>query len=117
MLCPGYSCPYCYHVSPCPRLRSELTSKESEYQDAISSFQSKHSTEIQNLKKLLGASEANNTDLQRENNELQLKLTRARNKSVLDLDQGLREKSEKFEKEKQTLLEQNKQLKIELDKV
>ncbi len=37
--------------------------------------------------------------------------------SVLELDQGLREKGEKYEKEKHTLLEQNKQLKQELDNV
>lgn len=63
-----------------PRLRAELSSKESDHQEALSGLQSKLTTEIGNLKKLLASSEANNTDLQRENNELQLKLTRARNK-------------------------------------
>jgi len=48
---------------------------------------------------------------------MQLKLTRSRNKSMMELDQGLREKSEKFEKEKNTLIEQNKQLRKEMDKV
>ena len=48
---------------------------------------------------------------------MQLKLTRFRNKSMMELDQGLREKSEKFEKEKNTLIEQNKQLRKEMDKV
>ncbi|XP_064397756.1 serine/threonine-protein kinase MRCK alpha-like isoform X2 [Halichondria panicea] len=99
------------------KLRTELSSKEAEHQEAVSSLQSKSSTEIQNLKKMLGSSEASNTDLQRENNELQLKLTRSRNKSVLELDQGLRERSERFDREKQMLLDQNKQLKVELDKV
>ncbi len=37
--------------------------------------------------------------------------------SVLELDQGLRERSERFDREKQMLLDQNKQLKVELDKV
>ena len=48
---------------------------------------------------------------------MQLKLTRSRNKSMMELDQGLRERSEKFEKEKNTLIEQNKQLRKEMDKV
>ena len=48
---------------------------------------------------------------------MQLKLTWFRNKSMMELDQGLREKSEKFEKEKNTLIEQNKQLRKEMDKV
>ena len=44
-------------------------------------------------------------------------MTRSRNKSMLEFDQGLREKSEKFEKDKQALLEQNKQLRKERDQV
>ena len=44
-------------------------------------------------------------------------MTRSRNKSMLEFDQGLREKSEKFEKEKQGLIEQNKQLRKERDQV
>jgi len=36
---------------------------------------------------------------------------------MMELDQGLREKSEKFEKEKNTLIEQNKQLRKEMDKL
>lgn len=95
----------------------ELSTKDSDHREAISSLQAKHSTEIQTLKNLLASSEANNTDLQKENNEIQLKLTRSRNRSVLELDQGLREKSEKFGKEKLSLMEQNKQLRQELDKV
>ena len=52
-----------------------------------------------------------------QNNELQLKLTRNRNRSMMELDQGLQEKSEKFEKEKSALKEKNKELRVELDKV
>ena len=99
------------------RLRSELSTIDSDHREAISSLQAKHSAEIQTLKNLLASSETNNTDLQKENNEIQLRLTRSRNRSVLELDQGLREKSEKFEKEKLSLMEQNKQLRQELDKV
>ena len=36
---------------------------------------------------------------------------------MLEFDQGLREKSEKFEKEKLALIEQNKQLRKEKDQV
>ena len=52
-----------------------------------------------------------------QNDELQVKLSRFRNRSVLELNQGLQEKTEKFEKEKTTLMEQNKQLRAELDKI
>jgi serine/threonine-protein kinase MRCK len=52
-----------------------------------------------------------------QNNDLQLKLTRSRNRSMMELDQGLQEKSEKFEKEKLALKEKNKELRLELDKV
>ena len=54
-----------------------------------------------------------------QNNDLQLKLTRSRNKSMLELDKGLQERSEKFErfeKEKLQLIEHNKQLRQQLDK-
>ena len=52
-----------------------------------------------------------------QNDELHLKISRSRNRSVLELNQGLQEATEKFEKEKHSLLEQNKQLRTELDKV
>ena len=52
-----------------------------------------------------------------QNNELQLKVTRSRNRSMMELDQGLQEKSEKFEREKASLMDQNKELRHELDKV
>ena len=45
-----------------------------------------------------------------------MKLTRSRNSSVLELDKGLQERSEKFKKEKQQLIEQNKDLRLQLDK-
>ena len=48
------------------RLQSQLSEKESDHKEAISSLESKHSVEIQNLKKLLASSEATNTDLQKE---------------------------------------------------
>lgn len=51
-----------------------------------------------------------------QNNDLHLKLTRSRNSSVLELDKGLQERSEKFEREKDQLIEQTKQLRLKLDK-
>ena len=51
-----------------------------------------------------------------QNNDLQLKLTRSRNHSVLELDKGIQERSEKFEKEKLQLIEHNKHLRQQLDK-
>ena len=49
--------------------------------------------------------------------DLQLRLSRNRNQSVLEINQGLQEATEKFEKEKLTLMEQNKRLRAELDKI
>ena len=43
-----------------------MTEKESDHREAVTSLESKHSAEIQNLKKLLASSEATNTDLQKE---------------------------------------------------
>ena len=51
-----------------------------------------------------------------QNNDLQLKLTRSRNNSMLELDKGLQERSEKFEREKHHLIEHNKQLHQQVDK-
>ncbi len=51
------------------------------------------------------------------NDELQAKLSRFRNRSVMEVDKGIQEKTEKFEREKQQLLEQNKQLRLELEQV
>ena len=50
-----------------------------------------------------------------QNNDLQLKLTRSHNKSMIELDKGLQERSERFEKEKIQLIEQNKQLRQQLE--
>ena len=52
-----------------------------------------------------------------QNSDLQLKLTRSRNRSVLELDQGLKEKSDKWEKEKRAIMEDKKRLRTELEKV
>lgn len=46
-----------------------------------------------------------------------MKLSRSRNISVLEVDKGIQEKTERFEKEKQALLDQNKQLRAELEQV
>ena len=46
-----------------------------------------------------------------------MKLSRCRNISVLEVDKSIQEKTERFEKEKQTLLEQNKQLRAELEQL
>ena len=45
-----------------------------------------------------------------------MKLTRSRNNSMLELDKGLQERSEKFEREKGQLIEHTKQLRLQLDK-
>ena len=55
-----------YHSCFSSRLQTQLAEKESDHSEAVSSLQSKHSAEIQNLKKLLASSEATNTDLQKE---------------------------------------------------
>ena len=52
-----------------------------------------------------------------QNSDLQLKLTRYRNQSVREIDAGLKEKSEKWTKEKRALMDEKKQLQAELDKV
>ena len=52
-----------------------------------------------------------------QNNELQLKLTRAKNRSMLEIDQGVKERSERFQREKNSLMEKNRELCAELDKV
>ena len=52
-----------------------------------------------------------------QNSDLQLKLTRYRNQSVREIDQGLKEKSEKWAKEKKTMMDEKKRLQSELDKV
>ena len=52
-----------------------------------------------------------------QNDELQVKLSRSRDTSVLEVDKGIQEKTERFQKEKQTLLEQNKQLRMQLEKM
>lgn len=52
-----------------------------------------------------------------QNSDLQLKLTRSRNQSVRDIDQGLKEKSDKWAKEKRAIMDEKKKLQAELDKV
>ena len=149
------------------RMQSLLAEKESDHQEAVAALKSKHNSEMQTNKELLAASEATNTDLQKEvfspslslspslppslpltsiynlshpfislsyiqsllsiylsmcicplqNDDLQIRISRSRNRSVLELNQGLQEATKKFEKEKLTLMEQNKQLRAELDRM
>lgn len=48
------------------RLQATIEDKEAEHAEAISALQAKHSSEMQKNKALLAASEATNTDLQKE---------------------------------------------------
>ncbi|CAI8013836.1 Serine/threonine-protein kinase MRCK beta [Geodia barretti] len=66
---------------------------------------------------MLAATETTNTDLQKENSDLQLKLARSRNQSMRDIDQGLKEKSDKWAKERKAMVDEKKELQAELDKV
>ena len=52
-----------------------------------------------------------------QNSDLQLKLARSRNQSMREIDQGLMEKSDKWAKEKKTIMDEKKVLQAELDKV
>ena len=52
-----------------------------------------------------------------QNSDLQLKLARSRNQSMRDIDQGLKEKSDKWTKEKKAMMDEKKELQAELDKV
>lgn len=99
------------------KLQAGLEDKEAEHAEAMRGLHTKHSSEIQKNKALLAASEATNTDLQKENDDIQLRLSRSRNRSVLEINQGLQEATETFEREKLTLMEQNKQLRAEVDRV
>eukprot|EP00731_Ephydatia_muelleri_P030003 Em0021g526a len=98
------------------RLVSQLAQKEADHAEAMSALQTKQNMEVKTLKEVLGASETANTDLQKENNELQLKLTRVRNQVLQELDKDLKERTERFEKEKQSLMDQTKELRQELEK-
>ena len=89
---------------------------------------------------MLAVTETTNTDLQKEvsvsvavewnqdqvlrfcsiptqNSDLQLKLARSRNQSMREIDQGLKEKSDKWAKEKKAMMDEKKELQAELDKV
>ena len=48
------------------RLQTALAEKESDYAEAMSAMEAKHNSEMQKTKELLAASEATNTDLQKE---------------------------------------------------
>ena len=52
-----------------------------------------------------------------QNSDLQLKLARSRNQSMREIDQGLKEKSDKWAKERKSMVDEKKQLQAELDKV
>ena len=52
-----------------------------------------------------------------QNSDLQLKLARSRNQSMRDIDQGLKEKSDKWAKERKAMVDEKKELQAELDKV
>ncbi len=48
------------------RLEETIAKKEADHQDAVATMKMKHQTEIQKNKELFAASEAANTDLQKE---------------------------------------------------
>jgi serine/threonine-protein kinase MRCK len=99
------------------KLQAQLEEKEADLKDSVSSLRTKHTAELQRLKEMLAATETTNTDLQKENSDLQLKLARSRNQSMRDIDQGLKEKSDKWTKEKKAMMDEKKELQAELDKV
>ena len=52
-----------------------------------------------------------------QNDNLQLKLTKVRKETIMEMNQTLKEKTIKFDKERQQLMEKNKELLSKIDQV
>uniref|UniRef100_A0A1X7VNS0 non-specific serine/threonine protein kinase n=1 Tax=Amphimedon queenslandica TaxID=400682 RepID=A0A1X7VNS0_AMPQE len=97
------------------KLQAQLQEKDSDHSEAVKSLEAKHIAEVQKLKELLATSESTNTELHNENNDLQVRLTKVRNRTISELNEGMKEKVDKYEKDKIQLSEEKRELSLQVE--
>ncbi|XP_065178969.1 serine/threonine-protein kinase MRCK beta-like [Sycon ciliatum] len=99
------------------RVRSDLDKSRSDYEEALEELRSKHGSEASKQREEIVRLEEVNRDLTQEAAELQNKMLQAQKEAQIELDEKLAVVSSKLEGEKTTLLQDNDELKGEMEKL
>uniref|UniRef100_A0A3B4WT34 Serine/threonine-protein kinase MRCK alpha n=1 Tax=Seriola lalandi dorsalis TaxID=1841481 RepID=A0A3B4WT34_SERLL len=99
------------------RLRGDLEKKTLLYEEELARREAQHSTELKTLRKELRDAESQQLALQKEILMLKDKLDKTRRESQSEREEFETEYKQKYERERVLLIEENKKLSSELDKL
>uniref|UniRef100_A0A3Q3LAR7 Serine/threonine-protein kinase MRCK alpha n=1 Tax=Mastacembelus armatus TaxID=205130 RepID=A0A3Q3LAR7_9TELE len=99
------------------RLRGDLEKKMLLYEEELARREAQHSTELKALRKELRDAESHHLALQKEILMLKDKLDKSRRESQCEREEFETEYKQKYERERVLLIEENKKLSSELDKL
>uniref|UniRef100_A0A3Q3GEA6 Serine/threonine-protein kinase MRCK alpha n=1 Tax=Labrus bergylta TaxID=56723 RepID=A0A3Q3GEA6_9LABR len=99
------------------RLRGDLEKKTLLYEEELARREAQHSTELKALRKELRDAESQHLTLQKEILMLKDKLDKTRRESQSEREEFESEYKEKYERERVLLIEENKKMSSELDKL
>uniref|UniRef100_A0A3Q0RU79 Serine/threonine-protein kinase MRCK alpha n=1 Tax=Amphilophus citrinellus TaxID=61819 RepID=A0A3Q0RU79_AMPCI len=99
------------------RLRAEMEKKTLFYEEELARREAQHSTELKALRKELRDAESQQLNLQKEIMMLKDKLEKTRRESQSEREEFETEYNQKYERERVLLIEENKKLSSELDKL
>ncbi|XP_030626502.1 serine/threonine-protein kinase MRCK alpha isoform X2 [Chanos chanos] len=99
------------------RLRTELERKSVQHEEELSRRETLHSAEIKGLRKELRDAESQQLALQKEILMLKDKLEKTRRESQSEREEFEAEYKQKYDRERVLLMEENKKLTAELDKI
>lgn len=99
------------------RLKSELEKIHLEYKESLNQAQARYTNDLDSLKDQIQETEASRESLQQEVNMLREKIERLRLESMTESEETIGELSRIHEREKLLLIEDNKRLVSEMEKV
>nr|XP_033794438.1 serine/threonine-protein kinase MRCK alpha isoform X2 [Geotrypetes seraphini] len=105
------------HQQEITKLKADLEKKSVFYEEELSKREALHANEIKNLKKELRDAESQQLTLKKEIMILKDKLEKTRRESQCEREEFETEFKQKYEREKNLLMEENKKLSNELDKL
>ncbi|XP_041420164.1 serine/threonine-protein kinase MRCK alpha isoform X4 [Xenopus laevis] len=105
------------HQQEIAKLKTDLEKKNVFYEEEFAKREALHSSEIKNLKKELRDAESQQLNLNKEILVLKDKLDKTRRESQSEREEFEAEMKQKFDRERLLLMEENKKLSNELDKL
>ncbi|XP_069772571.1 serine/threonine-protein kinase MRCK beta isoform X2 [Narcine bancroftii] len=105
------------HQQELSKIKAELEKKLLFYEEELMRREAAHSTEIKNLKKEIHDSDVQHLALQKNAMILKDKLEKAKRDRQNEMEETLREMKKKFECERNILMEENKKVSVENDRM